>query len=120
MPRNHALTLIVLLALAPAPALRAQETIDAGRPARSDPALRIFALSGSLRVTTWERDSVHVRGRVDRSAGTFFLGGTREALKLGVEGPKGIAPEGTADLEIQIPARSRLWVKTAAARRVRW
>lgn len=113
MPQRHTLALILLLTLAPA--LRAQESLDTGRPARSDLALRVFALSGSLRITTWERDSVHVRGRVDRSAGSFFLGGTREALKLGVEMPKGAGPEGTSDLEIQIPARSRLWVKTAAA-----
>lgn len=113
MPRNHPLLLVLALAL-PA-ALRAQEVVDVGRPARTDLAIRVFALSGALRITTWERDSVHVRGRVDRSAGQFFLGGTREALKLGIEMPKGTEPTGTADLEIQIPARSRLWVKTAAA-----
>lgn len=107
MPRNHPLLLVLALAL-PA-ALRAQEVVDVGRPARTDLAIRVFALSGALRITTWERDSVHVRGRVDRSAGQFFLGGTREALKLGIEMPKGTEPTGTADLEIQIPARSRLW-----------
>lgn len=114
MPRRHLLALALLLAALP-PALLAQETIDAGRTARPDLAIRIFALSGSLRITTWERDSVHVRGRVDRGVGQFFLGGTPEALKLGVESPQGTEPEGTADLDIQIPAHSRLWVKTAAA-----
>lgn len=113
---SHCRLLLLALAVAALPqALHAQDVIDAGRAARPDLAIRVFALSGSIRITTWEHDSVHVRGRLDRSAGRFFFGGTREALKLGIEAPEGSAPEGTADLEIQIPARSRLWVKTAAA-----
>ncbi len=115
MLRGRYLTLVLLLQAALPSALIGQEHVDVGRAARPDLALRIFALSGSLRITTWANDSVHVRGRVDQGAGRFFLGGTREALKLGIETPQGAEPDGTADLEIRIPARSRLWVKTAAA-----
>lgn len=106
--------LSVLLTFATAPA-HAQESISASRPAARDAAIRIYSLTGSLRVTTWERDSVTVRGRVDRSAGKFYIGGTREALKLGVEASESKLPSGTADLEIRVPANARVYIKSAAA-----
>ncbi len=106
--------LVMLLLLSAAPAL-AQEAIATGRAAAPDAAIRISSLTGSLRITTWSRDSVAVRGRVDASAGRFYLGGTREALKLGVETADGRTPQGTADLEIQLPAGARIWITSAAA-----
>lgn len=111
MIRRAAIAVILLCAQP----LLAQETIATGRAASRDAAIRIYSLTGSLRITTWDRDSVAVRGRVDRTAGRFYLGGTREALKLGVESPEGKEPQWTADLEIQVPAGARLWVKSAAA-----
>jgi DUF4097 and DUF4098 domain-containing protein YvlB len=95
--------------------LRAQESIAVSRAAAPDAAIRIHSLTGSIRITTWAMESVSVRGRVDRSAGAFYIGGTREALKLGVESPEGTAPGGTADLEVTVPAGARLYVKSAAA-----
>ena len=107
--------LLLLTLLLPLRSLPAQEAINAGMPASSTAAIRIWSLTGSIRLTTWARDSVSVRGRVDRSVGRFFLGGTRDALKLGVKSPTGVSPSGTADLEIRVPAGARLWVKSAAA-----
>ncbi len=102
-------------ALVTAAPLAAQERIDAGAAANPTAAIRISSLTGSIRVTGWARDSVEVRGRVDRSIGRFYLGGSRDALKLGVETPNGTTPSGTADLEIRVPAGARLWVKSASA-----
>lgn len=96
-------------------ALGAQEVVHAGRGAARDAAIRVNVATGSLRVTTWARDSVAVTGRVDPSAGRFFIGGTRAALKLGVEPPADRPAEGSADLDLQVPAGSRLWVKSLAA-----
>ena len=62
MSRCRPIELLLLLALLPT-TLLAQEAIDAGRAARHDVAIRIYSLTGSLRITTWEYDSVHVRGR---------------------------------------------------------
>jgi hypothetical protein len=104
----------ILLSVTP-PWLPAQEVVDAGRPASRDAAIRIFSLSGSLRITAWARDSVAVHGRVDPRAGRFGLGGTRSALKLGVDWPASGEPEGSADLDVQVPSGARLWVKSAAA-----
>lgn len=95
--------------------LNAQASVAAGRRAATDAAIRIYSLTGSLRISAWDRDSVSVRGRVDASAGRFYLAGTGAALKLGVEPPDGAEPRGTADLDVQIPRGARLWVKSAAA-----
>ncbi len=94
--------------------LHAQEIIDAGRPAAPDAAIRIFSIAGSLRITSWPRDSVAVQGRIDAGAGRFGIGGTRSAIKLGVDWPTG-DNQGAADLDIRVPAGARLWVKSAAA-----
>lgn len=98
------------------PAGLAQDAVTAGRPAAPGAAIRIYVNTGSLRVTAWNRDSVAVLGRVDPGAGRFFLAGTRDALKLGVEGPEGgREPEGTADLDVSVPAGARLWIKSISA-----
>jgi hypothetical protein len=113
MPNIRALYLLATLCAA-AP-LTAQEQLNAGTPASTTAAIRIWSLSGSIRITTWRRDSVSVRGRVDPAVGRFYLGGSREALKLGIESAAGVTPSGTADLEVRVPAGARLWVKSAAA-----
>lgn len=113
MPASLRLTALLLTVLPPA--LTAQGEVSAGRPAAADAAIRIYSPTGSLRITAWPHDSVSVRGRVDPGLGRFYIGGTREALKLGVESPEGQPPEGTADLDVRVPDGARLWVKTATA-----
>jgi hypothetical protein len=108
-------TLFLLLPLLGRAPLRAQDAVADGRPAAADAAIRITSFTGSLRITAWPRESLAVRGRVDATAGRFYFGGTRSALKLGVEPPRGREPDGAADLDIQVPAAARLWIKTAAA-----
>lgn len=104
----------VLLCIAAGPA-HAQDAVNAGRAISRDAAIRIFAVTGSIRVNGWDKDSVAVKGRLDPSAGRFFLGGTRDALKLGVEAPEGKEPNGTADLDVWLPNGARVWIKSAAA-----
>src|SRR5690606_38148988 len=87
------LLLLGLLLTAAAAGLPAQGAVNTARAAGSDAAIRIWSLTGSLRITAWTRDSVHVQGRVDPGAGRFGLGGTREALKLSVEPPVGREPD---------------------------
>lgn len=110
-----AILIVVVEMLAGTTMLEAQEVIGTGRAAARDAVVRIVVTTGSLRVSTWTRDSVAVKGRVDATAGKFFLGGTGAALKLGVEPPAGRAAEGESDLEVQVPAGSRVWVKSLAA-----
>ncbi len=106
---------MLMLVLHSLPGLSAQEAVREGRGVARDGAIRIFSLTGSLRITAWPKDSIAVSGRVDASAGHLFLGGTRSALKLSVEPPQNREPEGTADLDIQVPNDARLWIKSSAA-----
>jgi hypothetical protein len=106
------LTLSSLGAVRP---LAAQDAVSTGRAAAAGAAIRIYLGTGSLRVTAWNRDSVAAKGRIDPGAGRFFIGGTREAIKLGVETPDDREPVGTADLEVSVPAGVRLWIKSASA-----
>ncbi|HXW97180.1 MAG TPA: DUF4097 family beta strand repeat-containing protein [Gemmatimonadales bacterium] len=114
--RSLSLSVIATVAaLLPAVPLAGQESVATGRHASHDAAIRIFSLTGSLRITTWTRDSVSVRGRVDQSAGQLALSGGDAAVKIAVEPPAERAPNGTADLDIQVPAGARLWVKSSGA-----
>lgn len=108
-----ALPAAVLFAAAPL-ALHAQATIDRRLPAERDVALRVFNLTGSVRVIGWDRDSVAVTGTLGRGV-RLVMGGTRRAIKL--------SPDGTDDpelappsvLEVRVPRTARVWVKTATA-----
>lgn len=107
--------LLALLLLAGVTGLGAQGAIRTGRPASPEAAIRLWLPRGSVRITTWARDSVDVRGRVDPQAGRFLIGGSPAALKLVVEPPEGRDADGIADLDVIIPAGARLWVTSAAA-----
>lgn len=102
---------LTLLASVAAPSA-AQVRIERGFPATPDVTLRIFNLAGSTRVTAWDHDSIRVTGTVS-PGGRFFGGGDRRMVKLGVEDPRGGLPAG--NLEVWVPRRARIWVKSASA-----
>ena len=58
-------------------AVAGQQAIDRGAVVASDVRLKIWVPAGSVRLTGWDHDSLHVRGLVD--GGTLFLGGSRDA-----------------------------------------
>jgi hypothetical protein len=105
---------LALAALARVPAGVAQD-ISAGHAAAMDAAIRITSLTGSIRITAWPHESIGVQGRVDPGVGRFYIGGSRAAVKLGVETPEGVLPDGVADLDVRVPEHARLWIKSAAA-----
>lgn len=105
--------LLYLIFLAAVPGfLGAQGDVSARRATRPDVALKIYCVRGTLRVTGWSKDSVSASGYVDASLGRFFIGGTAEGMKLGIEAPDS-ATVGTAVLDVNVPQGARVWVKTA-------
>ncbi len=113
-PRRQVTLLLTLMGGA-AHALTAQGEVGVGRAVAHDAAIRITSHTGTLRITAWTRDSIAVRGRVDEGVGRFYLGGSAQALKLGVEPRSDGAPDGVADLDVQVPAGARLWIQSSAA-----
>lgn len=91
----------------------AQGNIDRGIGLNADGAIRIYNTVGSVRVTGWNRDSVAVRGKVGES-NTLHFGGGRTGVKMFVEGRSERNP-GPAILEVMVPSRASVWVKTASA-----
>lgn len=106
------LALPLLLALV-TPAT-AQQRLDERLAVAPDASIRIVNLSGSVRVVGWSRDSLVVTGTVDPAARFYMAGGGRGA-KLGVELRANDAGSAPANLEIRVPSRARLWIKTESA-----
>jgi DUF4097 and DUF4098 domain-containing protein YvlB len=76
-------------------------------------ALRIVNMVGSVIVHGWDKDTVLVRGTLG-AGDSFFMGGGYTGAKMFVESVNDRDPKPTR-LEIWVPARVRLWVKTATA-----
>ena len=125
VPRPAAVVALAALAglFASAPAA-AQRRVERGVPAAADATIRIYNLTGSTTITGWDRDSVALVGTLDAGAGRLYMGGSRAAIKLGVENPHEMTgataaspgPAGSARLEVREAALRKI-VDAAVARR---
>jgi hypothetical protein len=93
--------------------LGAQKKIERRLPLGMEGALRVVNMVGSVVVHGWNKDTVLVRGTLG-AGDTFFMGGSYTGAKMFVESTNDRDPKPTR-LEIWVPARVRLWVKTATA-----
>ena len=81
-----------------------------------DVSMRIWVPSGTVRVDTWDRDSIRITGTVG-PASRFFAGGTGRAAKLGVESvdlKQTALP--SADLVVTVPRQAHVWIKMTDGR----
>lgn len=116
MPRRTQFlsSVAALIAILLPPAfLHAQQAVTRGWPLNADGALKIFNDVGSIRVIGWDRDSVSVTGTM-ASGGVLFGGGDRTGVKFGVES-KGAKNLTASDLIVHVPARARVWIRSASA-----
>lgn len=93
--------------------LIAQKKVERKLPLGMEGALRIVNMVGSVVVHGWSKDTVLVRGTL-APGDNFFMGGGYTGAKMFVESVNDRDPK-PARLEIWVPARARLWVKTATA-----
>jgi hypothetical protein len=77
-------------------------------------SVKIFDPAGSVRLIGWTRDSLVVRGTVAADE-RFYLAGTANGIKLGVEDRAGTATPSACDLVVYLPAGAQVSVKTASA-----
>jgi hypothetical protein len=94
--------------------LTAQQMVERKFAVSPDVSVRIQVPSGTLRVTAWDHDTIAVTGRIPAGGGSFYGGGRGAAAKLGVDGNESGAGPG-AELEVRVPRRARLWIKTVTA-----
>ena len=91
----------------------AQTKVNRGLQLNATGAVRVYNLVGSVRVTGWNRDSVVVRGTLGKG-NTLHMGGGGAGMKMFIEGMDDRNPS-PADIEVMVPARAKVWVKTATA-----
>jgi Putative adhesin len=103
---------IIYLLLATATA-DAQTKVNRGLPLDATGAVRVYNLVGSVRITGWKNDSVAVRGTLPKGGVLHMVGG-RGGIKMFVEGADERNP-GSANIEVMVPIRAKVWVKTATA-----
>lgn len=108
------LSVLALLVLCALPcSVSAQVKFERGGGLNSDGAFRLHTLAGSVKVTGWDRDSVHVRGTVPKGMKPI-AGGGPNGWKMSIyEGTPTTA--GTAELEIFVPRGAQVWVKATSA-----
>ena len=104
---------LVIAAVVAALPLGAQGKVERGLPLAADGAVRVYNTVGSVRVTGWDRDSIVVRGSLG-AGNSLHFGGTHAAVKMFVEGRNERNPAAAA-IEVMVPRRSKVWVKTASA-----
>ena len=114
MKRIH---LLALAALAVAAPVAAQTRVDIRRSATSTVSVRLSGTFSSLKIVGWDLDSIALTGGV--AAGNRLEGGPLNAtgpvagMKFFIETADGAS---TANrLELRVPRRARVWVKTASA-----
>src|ERR1700730_2633077 len=93
--------------------LIAQKKVERKIPLGMEGALRIVNMVGSVVVHGWDKDTVMVRGTLG-AGDNFFMGGGYTGAKMFVESMNDRDPK-PARLEVWVPGRVRLWVKTATA-----
>lgn len=105
--------LALLLALPGAAA--AQQPVDRGMAVDPDVSIRIVNLAGRTVVRGWDADSVSVRGTLAPGGASFYMGGGRRGVKVGVENPAEAGATKESTLEVRVPHGARVWVKGATA-----
>jgi putative adhesin len=93
--------------------LVAQKKIERRLPLGMEGALRVVNMVGSVTVHGWNKDTVLIRGTMS-PADRFYGGGGYTGVKFGIESANESDPK-AAKLELWVPARVRLWLKTATA-----
>ena len=91
----------------------AQKKVERKIPLGMEGALRIANMVGSVVVHGWNKDTVMVRGTLG-AGDNFFMGGGYSGAKMFVEATNDRDPKPT-QLEVWVPSRVRLWIKTATA-----
>ena len=96
-----------------APRAAAQNKVERKIPLGMEGALRIANMVGSVVVHGWNKDTVMVRGTLG-AGDNFFMGGGYTGAKMFVDATNDRDPKPTR-LEVWVPSRVRLWIKTATA-----
>jgi len=106
---------LVLAAILAGPAgLAAQTPVDQKRPAAPEGTVSIENMSGSVKVTGWDRAEVQVKGTVG-AGGELSFDGSEKRTKIEVEAEHGNPMGIKSDLEVFVPAGSSVEIEGFSA-----
>lgn len=114
-------TLAVAVGLLAAATAVAQVEIDKRRPAPARGEVRVESAFGSIVVRGWDRDEIHVTGRLAAGAEGLDLDGDDEGVSIDVDVPESWyfssedAKGYRSTLEIRVPTGSRVEIETLEA-----
>ena len=93
-----------------AAAATAQEQIDETRPLNADATVSVDNISGSIVVTGWDRDEIHVTGTLGKNTERLDIDGDKRRLRIEVVLPRGKRNINVkaSHLEIMLPHGCRL------------
>jgi len=102
---------LVLATVLAGPAwLAAQTPVDQKRPAAPDVKVTIENMSGSVKVTGWDRPEVQVKGTIG-DGGELSFDGSEKSLAIEVEAEHGNPMGIKSDLEVLVPAGSSVSIE---------
>lgn len=107
------LTAILAAMFVIASPLAGQKKIERRIPLGMEGAFRVMNMVGSVVIHGWSKDTVLIRGTL-APGDQFYAGGGYTGAKMFIESANDRNPKPT-NLEIWVPARARVWVKTATA-----
>jgi DUF4097 and DUF4098 domain-containing protein YvlB len=93
----------------------AQQRVDVRRPTGAGGTVDVSLTAGSVRVVAWGRNEVHVTGELGRGVERVELRSEGDRLYVQVVAPRGSRNVQGSDLEVRIPARKTLVVRTTSA-----
>ncbi len=115
---THRASLLILMATIMAvwtlPAA-AQEDIDITRELAADGKVRIENISGSVIVSAWDRDEVHIGGTLGEGTKRLDVDGNSKRLKIEVILPKRVRNVKASHLNIHMPQGAELIISTISA-----
>jgi len=113
-PKSLSALVAAMLTISLASPLAAQKKIERRLPLGMEGAFRVMNMVGSVVVHGWSKDTVLIKGTIS-PGDQFFVGGGYTGAKMFIESADQRDPK-PANLEIWVPARARVWVKTATAK----
>lgn len=112
MGHSRYLDLMFAAFIAATPAF-AQKKVERRLPLGMEGAFRVMNMVGSVTVHGWSKDTVLVRATLPQ-LDKLLIGGTYTGAKMFIENADDRDPKPTR-VEVWLPARARLWIKTATA-----
>ena len=112
MAASRFLSLLLAAGFAATPAL-AQKKVERRLPLGMEAAFRIVNMVGSVTVHGWNKDTVLVRAALPQ-LDKLLMGGSYTGAKMFIDNADERDPK-PSRVEVWLPSRARLWIKTATA-----